>query len=199
MPWRAVVRENVFLVAAVLLPVAVIGVFLVASAIPRWRVPPPAYDLLLRTDGPYDQTRPPVAMDFSVRDGRVEARVRALAKNGYSQVPRLWLVDHRTLTAREIPVDLPADITEWNAPTIVPVKALADRRVIADAKAPDGYELDTRRGGSPGLVGDLFGMRSAGGKVSLVNRGRVVPIALPSNQYGYGHSAVGWIVNGGSR
>jgi len=32
-----------------------------------------------------------------------------------------------------------------------------------------------------------------------VNKGRVVAIALPSPQYGYSVSAVGWLMNEGSR
>ena len=73
------------------LPLAVVGFFLAASAIPRWVVPPPAYDLLLRTTGYPNQAAPRVAVDFVVRDERVEARVRALpaAAGVYPQVPKL--------------------------------------------------------------------------------------------------------------
>jgi len=60
-------RENAFLLAAVLLPLVVIGFFLVATAIPRWVVPAPAYDLLMRRAGAYDQTAPRVAVDFVLR------------------------------------------------------------------------------------------------------------------------------------
>ena len=38
-------RRNAFIVAAVLLPVVVVGLFLIASAAPRWRVPDPQFDL----------------------------------------------------------------------------------------------------------------------------------------------------------
>ena len=192
-------RENAFLVAAVALPLVVVGFFLAASAIPRWLVPPPAYDLLLRTTGPVDQTRPRVAVDFAVRDGRIEATVRGLPANGYPQVPKLFLVDHQTVNVREIPVDLPVNLAETDPPVTVPVSALAGRRVIAEARAPDGYEFQERGYRSTGLVGGLFGMGSHGEKISLVNRGRVVPISFPSNEYGYSVSFVGWVLNEGSR
>ena len=43
------VRDNAFLIAAAALPVLVVALFLLSTAIPRWTVPPPAYDVLLRT------------------------------------------------------------------------------------------------------------------------------------------------------
>ena len=193
------VRENAFLVAAVALPLVVVGFFLTATAIPRWRVPPPAYDLLLRTTGPVDHTRPRVAVDFAVRDGRVDATVRGLPADGYPQVPKLFLVDHQTLNVREVPVDLPANLSATDPAVTVPVSALAGRRVITEARAPDGYEFHSRGYRSTGLVGGLFGMGSHNEKVSLVNRGRVVPISFPSNEYGYSVSFVAWVLDEGSR
>ena len=71
-------RDNVFLVAAVCLPILVVGFFLLSSSIPRWRVPAPAYDLLIRA-GEYDQTTQRVSLDLDVRDGVVQATARPVA------------------------------------------------------------------------------------------------------------------------
>jgi len=199
MAGRSFLRENAFLVAAVLLPLVIVGFFLLASAIPRWLVAPPAYDLLLRTYGSPDQTRPRVAVDFTVRDGRVEATVRGLPATAYPQAPKLYLFDHRTMTVREIPVDLPTNLTEQDPPVTVAVSALAGRRVLAETKAPDGYELETGRYRNTGLVGDLFGMGRQSGKTSLVNNGRVIEISLPPQESGYGVLAVGWVLDDGAR
>jgi len=192
-------RENAFLLAAVLLPLVVVGFFLAATAIPRWVVPPPAYDLLLRTTGYPDQAAPRVAVDFVVRDERVEARVRALPAGVYPQVPKLFLFDHKTMNVSEIPFDLPASLTETDPALTVAVPALASRRVLAQARAPDGYALNTPGYGSPGVFGGLFGMGAHAERISLVNKGRAVAIAFPSPQYGYSVSAVGWLMNEGSR
>ena len=194
-------RENAFLLAAVLLPLAVVGFFLAATAIPRWVVPPPAYDLVLRTTGYPDQAAQRVAVDFVVRDERVEARVRALPATAsvYPQIPKLFLFDHKTMNVSEIPFDLPANLAETDPASTVPVTALAGRRVLAQAKAPDGYMLNTPGYGSPGVFGGLFGMGYRGEKISLVNKGRVIAIAFPSPQYGYSVSSVGWLMNEGSR
>jgi len=45
---------SAFLIATVALPLLVVAVFLVASAVPRWTVAPPEYDLLLRADSGYN-------------------------------------------------------------------------------------------------------------------------------------------------
>lgn len=192
-------RENAFLVAAVLLPCLVVLFFLLSSTIPRWIVPPPAYDLLLRGSA-YDQAGPRVAVEIGVRDGRVEATVRPAAPNTYPSRPTLWLFDHQTLSARQIPIELPETIADADAPKTIVVAALAGRRVLDQTRAPDGYEVRTRAGGSPGLIGDLFGMRRYDLGLSIVNRGRVIPITLATT-YEYPGSAMvlGWLAGEGAR
>ena len=192
-------RDNVFLVAALALPVAVVLLFVLASAIPRWTVPPPAYDLVLRAAGHYDPARR-ISVEFTVRDGRVEAIVRPLPSHGYPQIASLVLVDHTTMNAREIPVRLPATMAENDPPRTIVVEALAGRRVLAQAQAPDGYELEVRTHRGPGLVGDLFGMNRYAPAPTLVNGGRVVPIVLPSAaRYQAPVYSVGWLGDEGAR
>ena len=190
-------RDNVFLVAAVSLPVLVVGFFLLSSAIPRWRVPPPAYDLLIRA-GEYDQTTQGASIDLEVRDGAVQATARPVPTTLYVQRLTLWLFDHKTLKVRRIPVDLP-DLKEGDAAKTFPVGALAGRRVVTTTNAPDGYELRTPGSqGGAGIVGELFGMRSHSQRVALVNRGRVVPIELPSPYEYYSPVVfVGWVLDEG--
>ena len=67
---RGFLRDNIFLVAAVSLPLIVVAFFLVASAIPRWLVPPPAYDLLISASDPYNQANPSAAFSNNgIADG----------------------------------------------------------------------------------------------------------------------------------
>lgn len=192
-------RDNAFLVAAFALPVAVVLLFLLASAIPRWTVPPPAYDLVLRAAGQYDPARR-IRVEFAVRDGRIEAIVRPIPVDGYPQIPSLVLVEHATMKVRELRVPLPATMAEHDAPQTIVVEALAGRRVLAQAKAPDGYEFDVRTRRGPGLVGDLFGMNRYDQAAALVNRGRVVPIVLPTAVPSQSPlDLVGWLVDGEAR
>jgi hypothetical protein len=195
---RHFLRDNAFLVAAVALPLLVVGFFVLASAIPRWTVPPPAYDLLLRVNGPYDTGRPRLAVDFNVRDERVEATAQLLPPPGYAQPASLFLFEHRTGTLRRIPFNLPP-LAEGDPPKRVTIDAIAGRRVIG-TRAPDGYELQTGRSNTPGLIGDLFGMHRYDQRVVLVNKGRVIPISFPSAfEYPYPVYTIGWLANEGER
>lgn len=191
-------RDNVFLVAAVLLPVAVVGVFLLATAIPRFMVPPPAYDLLL-TAASYDQAAPRLAVEFTVRDDRVHATLRALPANSYPSRPMLWLFDHTTQSVRQVPVNLPDHLADGEQSRTIPIAELSDRRVVSQIKAPDGYEPRTRSGSSPGLVGDIFGMRRYDSSVSVVNRGRVVRVALPQPYEYQSPVVLGWVIDDRAR
>jgi len=195
-------RDNAFVVAAVALPVVVAVFFLLASVVPQWTVPAPTYDLVLRAARPYDAAQSRVVVDFAVRDGRVEATLRPAPNSGYAQPWALLLFDHETMTAREIPLELPATMPADAEPETVAIEALADWHVSPQAAAPDGYQLQTRTSSGSGLVGDLFGMGRYRQRAALVNRGRIVPIDLPSpyqDPYQSPVYAVGWVLDEGRR
>jgi hypothetical protein len=197
----AFLRKNAFLVAAVALPALVAALFLIASAIPQWTVPPPAYDLVLRVARPYDAARSRVTVEFAVRDGRVEATVRPAPDNAYVQSWALLLFDHETAAVQEIPLDeLPASMADGVEARTIVLDVLAGRRVSAQPAAPDGYELRTGARGGTGLIGDVFGMGRYRQNTALVNRGRVVPLELPSpfqDPYQSAVHAIGWVLDEG--
>jgi hypothetical protein len=191
------VRDNAFLVAAVLLPVVVIGFFLLATAIPRWTVPPPAYDLIVKSYKPYSgDYRLKVSYDLDVRNGHLLLTVRPLATEQYQNKPVLFLIDHKTQDARELPLTLRD--TPPEAPETAVLDPVPGRVLLDGAKAPDGYTLESRPYHSGGLLGDLFGMHSYQAGMVLLNRGRLIPVALPepfdSQVY-----FVAWVSNEGSR
>jgi hypothetical protein len=190
------VRQNAFLVAAVALPLLVVVFFLLAAAIPRWTVPRPAYDLVLRGTS-YDQPTPRVSVEFDVREGRVQATVRVAPANSYPSRATLFMFDHETMKVTRIQVDVP-DMKDGDPPRTFVVPALEKRRVISTTTAPDGYELQMRSGGGSGIVGDLFGMGRYDRGASLVNRGRVVSLTLPPPfEYYSPVYALGWVDDDG--
>jgi len=194
---RRFLRDNAFLVAAGLLPVLVVGFFLLATAIPRWTVPPPAYDLIVKGYKPYSgDIRLKVSYDLDVRDGRLQLTVGPPATEQYQNKPVLFLIDHATLDARSLPLTLretPPDAPETTVLDLVPGRVLLD-----GAKAPDGYTLEPRPYHSSGLLGDLFGMHSYQAGMVLLNRGRVVPVALPEPFDSQAYF-VAWVSNEGGR
>jgi len=195
-------RENAFLVAAIALPVLVGLFFVIASSVPRWTVPDPAFDLVMRAARPYDATPSRVIVNFDVRDGRVRATVRPAPDQGYVQVWALLYFDHRTMTVRELPVDLPTSLLPGEEERVVEIEALANVQVSSQATAPDGYTLENDPTRSPGLVGDLFGVRRSRQGAALVNGGRIVRVELPSpfqSPYQSVAYGVGWVLGEESR
>ena len=191
-------RDNAFLVAAVALPLVIVGLFLLITAIPRWTVPPPAYDLLVRTSE-YEHPSPTVFVDFVVRDGRLHASLRQAEPNSYAPGAKLWLFDHATMNTREIAIDLPRELGPGESTRLVPIGPLAGRRAVSDPRAPDGYELQNRTQRGTGLLGDLFGMGRSGESVSLVNRGRVIPVRTSLPHSYQSPQFVAWLIDEGSR
>jgi hypothetical protein len=188
------IRENAFVVAAVSLPLLVVIFFLVATSLPRWLVAPPAYDLLLRSSRTYNPSGPRLAVEFQVRDGHVEAIVRPAPEGMYTPLPTLWVWDHTSMAARQVPIEFPERGSESGSPLTIRVTALDGRRVLAQAQAPDGYELRTHSYSGSGLIGDLFGMRRYDYGLSLVRQGRVIPVSLPpATEHESSVFFIGWI------
>ena len=198
-------RENFVLVAAFALPGAVAALFLVAMAVPRWTVSLPQHDLVLAIER-WEATPSEVFVAFVVRDGRLEADLRPLVKPDNPAVgiiyPQKWallLLDHRSMTIRELPVDLPKSLAEGETRT-VPIEALAGRRIIAGGDAPDGYKVSSLNTGSSngGIVGEVFGMnRRYRRGVSVTKSGRTIELELPPpHRDSYATiQTVGWVAN----
>src|SRR5437763_532208 len=81
----------------------------------------------------------------------------------------------------------------------------AGTRLLTQAKAPDGYQFESRSQRGPGIVGEVFGMNRYETEAAVVNRGRVIRIVVPppfQNVYASPVYALGWLVpepNNGQR
>jgi hypothetical protein len=190
-------KSQLFIVAAVALPVVVVALFVVASVVPGMRVADPQHDLVLAADTSYDRSPDAVTIDDRVREGRVQADVRRAAPGTYPPSTRLFLYDHGTGEVREIPIDAPADRPGENEVRTVAVEGLRGRRIVAEGRAPDGYAFELRSGNGPGLVGEIFGVGGYRQHAVIVNAGRVIPLELPTTSYGV--RAIGWLETDGSR
>ena len=198
-------RGQAFLIAAAALPLLVVAFFLVATAIPRWTVPPPAHDFVFSVDEPGDSRTPAETYTFAVRGEQVVASVTRLAPNTYAPRTRLMLFDHESGAVREVGVVAPAGVVPEPSPgggtitgTFV-VEELSGRRAIAAPVSPDGYRFETGQRGGGGIIGELFGMRSGSRRLSLVRDGRVVALDAPSPVYAGSARAVAWLTGEGGR
>lgn len=196
-------RDNLVLIAAFALPAIVAGLFLLATAIPKWTVALPQHDLVLRVED-YSQTRQSeVSVEFVVRDGRLEADVRPVPQPAnpamgvpYVQRWKLLLFDHAAMELREIPFDVPRTLPQGEVRTLV-VDALKGRHVTSDTVAPDGYQVTSlSTGGGGGIVGEVFGMNRRYRRGIAVGRdGRSIELELPQpHRETFGVIApIGWI------
>lgn len=187
-------RDHIFLVAAAVLPLAVVGFFLLATAVPRWTVPPPQYDLLVKA-GHYGHPLPPMLVDFIVNSDGVHAHVRPVPPNSYPQHMKLFRVDRLTGRLQEVEVNLPDGMKADDTPRDIPVESLNGQRIRTAPEAPDGYRFDTRTRRGPGLLGDIFGMRRYDPGLVLIKGGRVIALTPPPGyEYLSPVNALGWIV-----
>lgn len=200
---RGFFRDNLVLIAGFALPAIVAVLFLLATAIPRWTVPPPQHDLVLRVEDYSQGRQADVSVEFVVRDGRLEADVRPVPQptNPAMGVPyvqrwKLLLFDHSAMRLREIPLDVPRNLPPGEMRTVV-VDALAGRYVTSDTVAPDGYQVTSlSTGGGGGIVGEVFGMnRRYRRGIAVGKDGRSIELELPQPyREAFGVIApIGWI------
>ena len=200
---RRFLRDNAVLVAAFVLPALVALLFILATAIPKWTVPLPQHDLVLKVQN-YDGPPATQSVEFTLRDGRVDATVRTIVKPEKPDVvvpyPPRWtllLFEHGSMRVREIAVEIPRDIPLGESRTVV-VEALANRRVIPGDVAPDGYKVTSLNTGTSGggIVNDLFGMNHRFRRgIAIGRNGRTIELELPAPyNENYGSIAtIGWI------
>ncbi len=136
------IRENAPLVAGMILPVAVVVFFLLATHIPRLLVDPPRYDFLFAGESFYPHRQPRWRFEIDVGPER-KLRIRAFPaeRDRYAGRARLFRYEQANGTAREIGLPLPeADgIPEAGLP--VEVAELRDALIDPGRIAPDGYEI----------------------------------------------------------
>lgn len=199
MPGRRVLRDNLFLIAAVALPLVVVAFFLAATAVPRWLVPPPTHDMVFAAT--HALYRDPavsrgVRLEYRVEDGQVVANVRRTRDNEHSIAATLYRYEHETGVVREIPVDIPENLPEDGTPRTLAVEALSGVRVSTAHRAPDGYVLRHEDGGYPGLFGALLGVGRSDSGMALVKDGRRVPLRPDGDwRRHYGVEFLGWVID----
>lgn len=191
-------RGNAFLIAAAVLPLLVVGFFLLATAIPRWTVPPPAHDLVFVVDEPSRSAPALYVFTFGVRDGRVVATITWPNERNYAPDTTMYVYDHATGDVRAIAVvdaDGATPVPEAPGTSVTFVVAdLASRPAVAGPTAPDGYTFEPGGRSRGGIMGEIFGMGSSRNRASIGKDSRVLPLDVPAAFPG-AVRAVGWLVS----
>jgi hypothetical protein len=207
---KKLIKENPSLAAGIILPVLLVIVFAVATAIPGWTVPLPKYDLLFTVD----QSNMP-DLSIGVFNGQMKARY-SLPSNPMA-IPQatVYRFNASTQSVSEIAVPLPDMLDDKEALNTPPANdekpanknrnsyriqlpiELLKLTVNPNLVAPDGYVFHSRAGYDNG--GWLF-FSHYRNDVMVSKNGRNILITLP-NSPPYGSNSikfVGWIVPEGT-
>lgn len=190
-------KDNLFVVAAIALPILVTCLFALATVLPRYWVDDPQYDLLVSLDR-HTQNQRPYQLELSVADGRLQAHAVSDRPNRYySNQAELYRFNTRagTLTPIDIPVGDIRVQQDGRTPIELP-EELQKLELLTESMAPDGYHFRHRYGGSPGLFGELFGMGSRRQVIAVEKDGRVLDVNTADKgryRYYYNVEFLGWI------
>ena len=193
-------RENVALVVGILLPVAVVVFFLLATYIPRLLVDPPRYDFLFAQDDSSFNQRSRWRYEIDI-DAQGKLRVWAFLtepkvsrglSRGYAPRTRLFLYEHLSGNVREISLPSPGTAEDAEAGVVVEVPEFSNQVIDSRRVAPDGYQLIEPRRGSGGLM-NLFYRGSRRG-LAIGKNGAVVAVPSANDFNWYAVRFLGWIV-----
>lgn len=195
--------RHLALVVGVCLPLLLVVVFWLAMAIPRWTVAPPGYDLVLVSRSYVPEARQlPGNLSFVVKDGILTAlfvsipaqlREGALAPPRAIPVPELYYFDSVAGSLREIDFAIPDNLADGD--TFV-VTELADRMLLDDITAPDGYIYYNNYRGSRGFLFFIGGYRY---NAKIEKDGNAIKVPTVRNNYPGSYEFLGWTARESSR
>ncbi|HEY5616744.1 MAG TPA: hypothetical protein VIK60_02310 [Vicinamibacterales bacterium] len=194
------VKENLAIVAAIVLPLVLVALFALSSLVISRVVADPQYDFLIATNF-YGGSNE--AFYFDVVQNRLKisysfpVRVNGNYQNG--NISRLWRVRVPAMTVEEIPLVPPPRGQDNADGQRVPIEiaGVSDLQVLSTQPAPDGYTFQQSYDYyNSNLMRELFGTGSRGEQVhAIVKDGRVVPVRnLGGAPYSaYNAHFIGWI------
>jgi len=192
-------KENLAIVAAIVLPLLLVGLFALSGTVMNRVVADPQYDFLIATNF-YGGSNE--AFFFDVVQNRLKisyafpVQVNGVYQN--ANISRLWRVRVPAMTVEEIALVPPPRAADQKDGERMPIQieGVSDLPVLSTQPSPDGYTFQQSYDYYNGnLMRELFGGRSRSEQVSaIVKDGRAVPVRyLSGTPYGYNVHFVGWI------
>lgn len=187
-------KNNYALLAGILLPLVLIGVFFVVGNVRVSSVPDPQYDAVFVIN--YSDRSTSNRYKIGLDDGKLYIRTRPLPegkRRSHRNLPAIFVFDHQTRHARKIDIDF--EHIEKGRVVDPDLDILNKGRISSNAVSSDGYKFEyRRRRGRGGLMGEIFRSRSRPrSNYALVKDGRAVPV-VGSEPFWNAHF-IGWIEN----
>jgi hypothetical protein len=201
------IRENLVLVSGIVLPLLLVGGFLVLNSMPRMLADPPEYDFLL-VGYRYDYQNPGnYYLAFEVRDGQLTGRAIPKGENQQHlnrQYAGIFLYRAQDQAFEEIVFDLPAGIEDLEESLELDLGDANKLKLDKRKTSPDGYQFEyLGYRGRGGLLGEIFGMSRRYESNYVLKKGSAyidLPAPTPDPYY-YQNELhfMGWVVNEDTR
>jgi hypothetical protein len=195
------IRNNLVLVAGIVLPVLLVAAFVVLQGTPRLVGDPPQHDFLVAGIRYEPQQANNHRLSFEVRDERLHLRSTPVESANAPVVQQLRLFRYSAAgnVFSEVDFETPGDLESADGPVSRILEETRALRLDKTLRSPDGYLFEfAGYRGRGGLLGELFGMgRRYDSQYVLSRDGAWLPLPNPDgNRYYYGNDLgfLGWIV-----
>ncbi|MBT8144034.1 MAG: hypothetical protein KJO55_04990 [Gammaproteobacteria bacterium] len=215
-------RDNAFIVAAIVLPLLLALFFAAATVLPTLWVEDPRYDVYFALAD--HRSRGPLGSLYTVEDRRIVADAYLYPQPNHTFGERLFRFDAKSFEVEEITVDIPAaqrdyllsrrdELQYWRenpaAPRPLPPNPppfpsirfapaeFATLRLHPGEYAPDEYRIEFRHSNS-GLLGEIFGGRHDR-QLVIERDGRTIAVRVPAFTRNYYWASdlkvLGWVAS----
>jgi hypothetical protein len=196
------IKQNLVLVAGIVLPVLLVAGFLVLQGAPRILAGPPQYDFMV-VGYRYDAQHPrSFHLSFEVRDGRLQGRATPTQDgNTYPNRQHAGIFHYSAAnnSFTELAYDLPEGLDDIEEPVTFIIDEVAEQQFDKANRSPDGFVFEyAGYRGRGGLLGEMFGMgRRYDSNYVLNKNGAIFDLPSPASApYYYGHDLhfMGWVI-----
>lgn len=192
---KSFIKQNLVLVIGLTLPLLLIVLFFMATAIPKAMGAPPQYEMLFTTVRYDYQNASDYSLDFAVKNQRLVVKVRkGDNKNINHNTERLMAYDGKTETVREIAIDI-AKTSEAAVNGEVVLAETKNMTIDASSMSPDGYKLDGPNYRNGGMMMGMFGggYHNSGFRLKKGGVGYAIPNTQQNDYYNQ-VQFIGWVV-----
>ncbi|MEP5764241.1 MAG: hypothetical protein ABJ308_06595 [Halieaceae bacterium] len=183
------VQENFALVVGISLPLLLVLVFWIATAIPKMTVPDPRYDMIYTADFYDYNALVHGAVRVDIQDGKLRATFHSSDKQNYRNTPRIYYFDVSSGSIHELSIDIPADPQDGQ---LLSVPEAETYTLSNKSIAPDGYSFDGNYSSRSGFFFFDGGYRYRG---IIKKDGRAIKIPTHGHQYQGNLRFLAWVMD----
>lgn len=198
------IRNNLVLVAGIVLPVLLVAAFLLLQSFPGVSPPSPKFDFVAAGYYHAPNSPQPYTLSFEVRDGRLQgiARPRKEASHRENMRVNLFHYDASENRISDIEWALPDGLDSLEEPARFEIDGASGFDLDPSIESPDGFRLDWAGYRSRGLLGELFGFQRQPSQWVLKHGDKVfeLPVFEPLRFYGRDQLVfLGWVADDSGR